>query len=147
MTSIAAAFWNQIAETHELQSEAAKVAFRLGPNQLVTMDNLWFAAEQKAGMTETAASCLTAFLPLLTESFAINQWVSEHPEMRGALPEILSPADACFYAEGDYRPTPDEMAELERALSDPAPHLALWLEAATQARKQPEEPEQPDEEE
>ena len=128
MTNLPAAVWNQIAETQELQTPAAKVAFRLNPDQLAKLDDLWANAERAARTPSRVVRCLPMCLPLLTESEAINQFVSQHPESRNALPEINSPEEAADLMEMEGHLTPGEKATLQRVLSSPETE-DRWLAA------------------
>jgi hypothetical protein len=130
MTFLAAPVWNQIAREQTLETEAARLAFRLNPEQLARMDDLWMQAETQAGTPETIARCLPTCLPLLLEAPALGQFVSQHPTFRSALPEMLDAQEATFLMTADYRLTPDEQATLTSILSSPQSAAARWLQAA-----------------
>jgi len=133
MTFLPAAVWNQIAREQDLQSPAAKVAFQLNSKQLAKQDDLWMQREEKAGTPRRVARCLPTCLPLLTESQAVNQFVSQHPEMRNALPEMLDAEEAVGLMTADYRLTAVEQATLTRLLSSPEARTR-WLQAAKLAQ-------------
>ena len=129
MTFLAAPVWNQIAREQTLETEAARLAFRLNAEQLARLDDHWMQLETQAGTPETVARCLPTCLPLLLEAQALGQFVSQHPTYRSALPEMLDAEEATFLMMEDYRLTSQEAATLEKALSSPeAP--ARWLRAA-----------------
>lgn len=132
MTFLPAAIWNQIAQTEELQTPAAKVAFRLNPDQLVKQDDLWMKAEEQVGTPPKVARCLPTCLPLLKEAEAISQFVDQHPNLKGALPEMLDPEEATELMTADYRLTSDQQATLIRILSSPEA-MDRWKAAADQA--------------
>lgn len=134
MTFLAAPIWNQIAQTQDLQTEAAKVAFRLTQNQIGRMENLWLKLETQAGTPPRVARCLLTCLPLLTESEAIQAYVSEHPELRNALPEINDPQEAVDLMTLDYRLNPEDQTNLLSRLTDPQMSLRRWLGAANSVR-------------
>lgn len=119
MTSVAASVWNQIAKTQELETEAAKVAFRLNQEQLGQMVIFWMFETEKHLTLPKVVLCLPTFLPLLTESLAIGSFTSQHPNFRNALPEVLSADEAVQLAIADYRLTPQEQLSLRRALESP----------------------------
>lgn len=133
MTFLPAAVWRQIAETQELQSPAAKLSFRLNPQQLARMSSLLETGAERAGIPPKVARCLPTCLPLLTEREAISQFVSQHPEMRNALPEVNDPQEAVDLMTSEYRLTPADQATLLRLLSSPQV-VNRWLKAAQEAQ-------------
>jgi hypothetical protein len=70
----------------------------------------------------------------LTEHFAISQFVSQHPQLRNALPEILGAKEAVIYATADHRLTHDEQNSLENILSSHGTLRNWQLAAAAVAR-------------
>ena len=134
MTSLPAPLWNQIAETQELETEAAKTAFRLNPEQLAQMSDHWDRLETAAGTPSKVISCLLTVLPLLLESAAIAGQVSQTPELRSALPEVNSPEEAATLMQMEWRLTPAEKTTLTAALSSPASQ-ERWLKAAQMASR------------
>ena len=67
-----------------LETDAAKVAFRLNPVQLEKMGDLWMREEK--GLPRTVARCLPTCLPLLTEQEAPSQFMDQRPTYRSGLP-------------------------------------------------------------
>ena len=137
MTFLAAPVWNQIADQQPLESEAAKVSFRLNPEQLARLDDLWMKAETEAGTPPAVARCLPTCLPLLTESQAIAAYVSQHPNLKGALPEMLDADEASELMTQDCRLSPENREILTRILSEPQPALERWHQAALAAMNAP----------
>jgi hypothetical protein len=134
MTQVAASIWNQIAESQNLLSPAAKISFQLNQEQIDLQNHCWgILLEDKEVPNKVALSVMT-FLPLLAEHRAINQFVSQHPQLRNALPEVLSPQEAVELAKVDYRLTPTEQESLAKILSSPE-CLDDWLEAAEAAER------------
>src|SRR4051812_4819668 len=112
MTEVAAPVWNQIAESQQLESKAAQIAFKLDQDQLAEVDRLLMIRLEDLQTPQAVARCLPTYLPLLTESQAISQFVSQHPTYRNALPEVNSPKEAVELATVDYRLTPEEQSLL-----------------------------------
>ena len=133
MTFLPAAVWNQIAETQELETPAAKVAFRLDPDQLAKLDDLLVQKVQGKGIDPKVARCLPMCLPLFLEREAIAGYVDQHPNLRAALPEMNDPEEAAILMQMDYRLTESQMKELERILPSPQAQTD-WLEMAEQAK-------------
>jgi hypothetical protein len=135
MTFLAAPIWNQIARSQTLETEAAKVAFQLDGDQLAKQDDLWMKAEAAAGTPDKVARCLPVCLPLLTESLAIQAYLQQNPQLKGAIPEILDAADAVDLMTADYHLNAQEQTSLESILSSPRKALARWLQVAHGARR------------
>jgi hypothetical protein len=134
MIEVAASVWNEIAHTQKLRTMAAKTAFRFDQEQIVEMERLWMIVEEDRDTPPRVAGCLPTFFPLFTEHLAISQFVSQHPQLRDALPEILDPKEAVTYATGDYRLTPNEQKLLEHTLSSHRTLRNWQLAAAAVAR-------------
>ena len=135
MTFLAAPIWNQIASSQALETEPAKVAFRLNAEQLAKQDDLWMKAETAVGTPDKVARCLPVCLPLLAESQAIQSYLSQNPQLKGALPEILDAADAVDLMTADYHLSDQDQKSLESILSSPRKALARWLQVAHGARR------------
>jgi hypothetical protein len=129
MTFLAATIWNQVAREQELQTEAAKVAFRLNPAQLAKLDDHWMKFEKAAKTPQAVARCLPMCLPLLLETEALSGFVSQHPELRNAIPEILDAKEAALLMGQEYRLTSDDQRTLTQLLQSPEP-AQRWLRAA-----------------
>jgi hypothetical protein len=134
MIQIAASIWNKIAETQKLESPAAKIAFQLDQEQLAEMERFWMILREDIKTPTRVARCLPTFVPLLTEHEAISSFVSQHPALRNALPEVLDPHEAVTLATMDYRLAPDEQELLAKVLSSPRV-LSEWAIAATAAAR------------
>ena len=132
MTQLNAAIWNAISR-QELETPAAKIAFRLNGDQIAAMENYWYRAELKAGLPHRIASPLVTCLPLLAEHSAIQAYLARHPESRQSLPEILNPQEAVSLMAQEWRLNSQEKKMLLSALESPGPHLQRWGLAAKQA--------------
>lgn len=132
MTFLPAAVWKQVAQEQELESPAAKVAFKLNPTQLSRMEDIWMMKEAAAKTPPKVARCLPTCLPLLLESDALSQFKSQHPQFRDALPEMNSPQEAAQIMAIDKRLTPEDQTTLMQVLRSPEA-ASRWLEAAEQA--------------
>ena len=129
MTEVAAAIWNSISETQELQTEAAAIAFNLDPEQLIVMEDYWWKLEKEAGTPQKIAGHLITCLPLLEENHAIQSYVTENPELQMAFPDILSAQEAAYLMKMEWRLSDEEATTLETLLQSPEP-LARWMRAA-----------------
>ncbi len=134
MTQVAASVWNQIAESQNLLSPAAKISFKLNPEQLDHQNHIWLNLLEDQKAPEKVALCLPTYLPLLAEHRAINQFVSQHPQLRNALPEVLSVEEAVELAKVDHRLTPTEQESLAKILLSPE-SLNDWKVAAEAAAR------------
>ena len=112
-----------------MESKAAKVAFRLNPHQMDVMMHHWYQVMKVRGLLDRVALCLPTFLPLYIEREAIASFLSQSPQYRNALPEVLSPQEAVLLADMDYRLTPQEKLSLGRVLKSPL-SLQDWLTVA-----------------
>jgi len=74
-------------------------------------------------------------LPLLAEAKAVQAFLVQNPQLKGALPEILNPADAVDLMTVDYHLNSQDQASLEQILSSPRKALERWLQVAESARR------------
>lgn len=119
MTNVAAPVWNQIAREQPLETEAAKLAFAMDQDQLAKLEDRWAAQERQAGTPENLVGRVITCLPLVVESFAIQQFVSQHPQFRDAFPEMNSPEEAASLMQLEWRLTDEERETLTKVLSSP----------------------------
>ena len=118
-----------------------KIAFRLDSDQMTQMAENWTTLEEEAGTPLEARLCLQTCLPLLKESFAIQQFLSRHPGLRSAMPEMNSPQEAVAIMTAEWKLTPEEQSVALKALEDPM-SLVRWEQAATMAQQESEMNEQ-----
>lgn len=135
MTFLAAAIWNQIAKEQPLETAAANVAFRLNPDQLAKICDIWWKMEIQAGTSERVASRLSDCLPILAEYEALAEFQRNRPELRNAMPEIYSVDDAVELMRLDWRLDPAECVQLKEALQSPET-LERWHQAALIASRE-----------
>ena len=131
MIEVATPIWNQIAATQHLESPAARIAFRLDRDQLLQMEVFWTTLLEDLQTPPRLVRSVTTYLPLLTENRAISSFVSQHPPMRQALPEVLDPKEATLMATQEWRLTPSEQSSLKKILSDPR-----WIDGLPQLYRQ-----------
>jgi hypothetical protein len=129
MTSVAAPIWNDIAATQELETEAARLSFVMSATQMARLETVWERMERGEGTPSSVSTHLPRCLPLLVEASAIGSYIDDHPELRGPLPELNSPAEAAVLMQLDWRLTDSETECLRRRLGSPAA-LQVWLRAA-----------------
>ena len=102
LTSVAAPIWNEIAKTQRLRTRWARRAFLLPTDQEMAeeVDKEFHPLEKKVG--STVASAYLCVKPLLLENVAISRFTLDHPELRQALPEVVSINEAVILASQDY---------------------------------------------
>ncbi len=98
------------------------------------MEDYWDRIERNAETRPAVARRLSTCLPLLAERDAIQDYLSEHPELRNALPEILDVEEAVLLMKLDWRLPEEECKELAAALSSPL-SLERWKQAAEMAAR------------
>ena len=126
MTFLAAPIWSQIAREQELETQAARIAFRFDAEQLAEQDDEWMKAEKSAGTPGKVARCLPLCLPLLLETKAMQAFRDQHPNLSGAIPEILDAADAVNLMRAEYRLNDQDATTLGKILSSPQAAEARW---------------------
>lgn len=117
LTSVAAPIWNEIAETQKLKTEWAKKAFRLDAMELAELESREYR-ELKAANGEELASAVVRMKPFLLENEAISRYTQAHPNLRAALPEVVSISEAVMLASLDSplsRPQQTKLHELLQA--------------------------------
>jgi hypothetical protein len=133
MTEVAAAIWNSISETQDLQTEAAAIAFNLDPEQLIVMEDYWWKLEKEAGTPQKIAGSLITCVPPIAEKHAIQSYVSENPELQMAFPDIVSAQEAAYLMKMEWRLSDEEATTLETLLQSPEA-LGRWAKAAKWAQ-------------
>lgn len=130
MTEIPAPLWNQIAATQQLQTEAGKLTLALDADQIAEVESEWYRAEIEAGTPRRIASSLMTALPLLSESAAIGQFLSLHPNLKSSLPTLNSAMEAAGLMQAEWNLTDAEKKTLTIALLSPR-SLQRWHKAAS----------------
>lgn len=117
LTSVDSVIWNRIAEKHKLRTKWAEKAFRLGPDEMVELENREYREAKKASGHKIAAA-LMDMKPLLLENVAISQFSQEQSGLRDALPEVVSISEAVMLASEEYRLTPFQQRRLSKLLQE-----------------------------
>ena len=127
MFSVAAEVWNAIASTQELATRWAREVFALEQEALAARLEEMRAELEEQGQDPDVALAYLEEMPLLAESRAISAWISaeDDPDLRQALPEVASVAEAQELARMDYALTPTQERALARLLEKPVD--PLWM--------------------
>jgi hypothetical protein len=116
MHQAAARYWNEIAESQPLKTEWAQQMFPLPQEDM----DLALANEEKRLLRETnnpvVASAYLKIMPLLWENEAISNFLRDNPNLRVAMPEIVSISEAILIARKDFQLTTPEMKKLAEML-------------------------------
>ena len=115
LTSVAAPIWNEIAETQKLKTAWARRVFSMNNQELAEEeDREYKALKPKVG--QAVASSYLDLKPLLLENVAISKYTQGHPQYRGALPEVVSIAEAIALASADRRLSREQQTSLRSLL-------------------------------
>lgn len=123
MHSVATPIWNRVAR-HAADPGWAAVFAMNGAGQARTMERL-AATFNARNIDPLVGLAYQQLAPLLQECWAIAKYLAHHPEHRNALPEICSPEEALFYAQGDYPLGSRQLNQLKQLLKEPLP-LAVY---------------------
>ena len=121
--------WNQIARESPPQTEAGKLAFRLIPDSLERMLDVWAQMEKEAKTPKEMIVPLMEVLPLLEEQAALSQFKARHPEFLAALPEVLSPQEAAALMTRERQWSPAQSSNFLALLQSGQPQMR-WLKSA-----------------
>ena len=126
--------WNQIARESPPQTEAGKLAFRLMPDSLETMLEVWAQMEKEAKTPKEMIVPLMEVLPLLEEQAALSQFKEKHPEFLAALPEVLSPQEAAALMSREWQWSPAQSSTFLALLQSGQPQMR-WLKSAQSVQR------------
>ena len=115
LTSVAAAVWNQIAETQQLKTAWARKVFALGPEEMLRAEDAEYEA-LKATVGHDVAASYQDVKPLLLENQAISRFTQAQPMYREALPEVSSIAEALVLASMERPLSQMQQRQLRRLL-------------------------------
>ena len=115
LTSVAAPVWNEIAKTQTLRTEWARKAFAMDGMEMAELEDKEFST-LKAKVGHDVAMAFQDVMPLLTENVAISKYTQERPQMKQALPEIVSISEAIALASMDRPLNPMQQASLRNLL-------------------------------
>ena len=101
LTSVAAPIWNEIAKTQRLRTRWARRVFLLPTDQAMAEEEGREYKTLKRKVGPEVAMAFQDVKPLLLENVAISRFTLDHPELRQALPEIVSVAEAVIIASKD----------------------------------------------
>lgn len=121
--------WNQIAREAPPQTEAGKLAFRLMPDSLERMLDVWAQMEKEAKTPKEMIVPLMEVLPLLEEREALSAFKVKHPEFLAALPEVLSPQEAAALMTRERQWSPAQSSTFLDLLQSGQPQTR-WLKSA-----------------
>ena len=118
MHQIAVKVWNEIAEQGDLNTAWAKRVFPMSEAKMdralsLATDNL-----QKTHPSLVAAAYLMV-MPLLWERDAIVEYVTDHPEMTSALPEVTAVDEAVMLASREFPLDESQQKTLAALLAEP----------------------------
>lgn len=120
MHQVASSIWNQIAEQESLSTEWAQQIFGLPPEEMDQAINAELERlTPELGGDKALASTYLEVMPLLWENAAIRRYLSRHPDLLGALPEVLTADEAVMLASQDHRLTKSDQKLLKSLLQKP----------------------------
>lgn len=130
LVNVADFIWNDIARTQELRTPWARRAFVLNNQQMADLEDADHAALKEIVGDEVASGYINV-RPLFFENVAISRYVANHYELRGALPEIVTPEEGALIASMDNWFIQDgERARLADLLKSELEREVLELECA-----------------
>lgn len=139
MLQVPSQVWNEIAETQPLETKWAQLMFPLDDEAMEQVVDHHGQLMSKAGHPSKVTVAYHEMLPLLLEYPAISAWISQTGalEMRQALPEVASAAQAVGLATAEHRLTPSQADSLTELLTfrrgesngPAAKAMAMWEEA------------------
>src|SRR5690554_675424 len=110
--------WNEIAEQGNLISEWANQMFRKTSDEVLKVLEQQGRKMREKGYPDIVILAYQQTTPLLLENRAISQYIiqTEQPELRGALPEILSPDEGVYLMTKEHRLNEKERTLLRKLL-------------------------------
>ena len=119
MYGVAARVWNQVAKEQPLQTGMARSLFPLSQDKLNEALEARELALQQKGVEPRVASAYLTVAPLLWEKAALAAYSRDHPGIEGALPEVVSPAEATLLATKEFSLTESQQRTLQQQLMTP----------------------------
>lgn len=127
MNQVAAAVWNAIASSQELQNPSFKILMAM------PQDEMTQALEEQANVLEqngTPASVINAYqqmAPLLAENQAISAYINQtgNSDLRAAMPEVLNAPEAVAIASQERPLSRSEQATLLQMLQPLTPATSI----------------------
>ena len=115
LTSVAAPIWNEIAKTQELKTAWARKAFAMTADEMAALEDAMYQTLMKQNNHQVVSAYLDA-KPILLERKAISAHLQKHPELRNALPEVTTVAEAVSLVSMDRPLSRSEQAKLTQLL-------------------------------
>lgn len=100
LVNVADFIWNDLAKTQSLRTPWARRAFALNNQQMADLEDADYLALKDRVGTAVASGFINV-RPLFFENVAISRYVANHPELRAALPEIVTPEEGALIASMD----------------------------------------------
>ena len=116
LTNVAAPIWNEIAKTQDLKTEWAKKAFAMTADEMVQAEDVEYRALAQQEKSQAIAAAYLDAKPILLERKAISAHLQKHPELRNALPEVTTVAEAVALVSMDRPLSRPEQAKLTQLL-------------------------------
>lgn len=116
VNSVAAAIWNDLAQTEKLRTAWAKKVFAMNEEELSAQEDEEYLSMKANGTEHDVASAFLDVRHLLLEHEAITRYCRKHPNLRHALPEVTSVNEAILLAQGDRFLTPPQTKQLRELL-------------------------------
>ncbi|MEW6290675.1 MAG: hypothetical protein ACOY4W_00810 [Thermodesulfobacteriota bacterium] len=106
--------WNEIAETQTLATEWGRKMFPLPFAEMQQAVEQEEAALLEKGTPSKVVTAYQEVMPLLLEHAAISNYLSrpEKMDLRQALPEVRSPAEAALLMSMEHRMSSKEISQL-----------------------------------
>lgn len=128
LVNVADFVWNDIARTQQLRTPWARRAFALDNQQMADLDDAdYFALKDRVG--SSIASGFINVRPLFFENVAISRYVANRPELRGALPKIVTSEKGALVASMDDWFIQDDERTLLAAFLESELHYQVQLES------------------
>ena len=118
MYQVPMSVWNQIATSQALSQPWFRL-FRMTPEELPQgLETLVDKPAEKMGADDQTVLAYRLVAPLLIENEAISSFAVEmnRPDLRAAMPELISVNEAVILASQEYRLKPSQQAKLRDLL-------------------------------
>lgn len=118
MYQVPMSVWNEIATSQALGQPWFQL-FRMSPEELPQgLETLVDKPAEAMGADDKTVLAYRLVAPLLIENEAISSFVVEEnrPDLRAAMPELISVSEAVILASQEYRLTPSQQAKLKELL-------------------------------
>lgn len=120
MQQAPASLWNRVAKKVQLETEWAKVMFRLSEKDLDNELEIQISLLKQEGASDKVALAYQTMLPLCLENAALQRFVAleDNPDLTGLFPDVNTPEEAAQLAAREFDLRQKDLDSLLEMLED-----------------------------